>query len=343
MPQPKIALFGATGGCTLACLVLALKAGYTCRALARTPQTLQTLLEQNGISPSTQSAHLTIIHGNATDAAAVRRTIVLAGNDDSTAAPDAVDLIISGVGGKPTLGLSGLHLDPPDVCADTARCILQVCREVYAAPAAAAGGGRKPVLVVLSTTGIAAPAKRDVPLAMVPLYWLVLEAPHADKKVMEAVVRGELEGADGENEDEGARRGIRAAVIVRPSLLTDGEALGAEKVRVGSEDEPAVGYTISRRDVGAWVFREVVEGLEGVREGCRIVSPELGGVEDPRLVVLQVLDVRGEEGCGCELDLRGHGVGPEMLADDGGFGVEHAEGCGAVGLFALERVGEGPK
>lgn len=64
-------------------------------------------------------------------------------------------------------------------------------------------------------------------------------------------------------------RAIADFVIVRPSLLKDGKRLGAEKVRVGEEGEgimaPAVGYTISREDVGGWVFENVV--AKGEEEG----------------------------------------------------------------------------
>lgn len=52
---------------------------------------------------------------------------------------------------------------------------------------------------------------------------------------------------------------IRGVVIVRSSLLTDGPALGKATVRVGSERKPAIGYTISREDVGQWVFENVIQ------------------------------------------------------------------------------------
>lgn len=52
-------------------------------------------------------------------------------------------------------------------------------------------------------------------------------------------------------------------VIVRPSLLTNGKALGGTKIRVGTEERPAVGYTISREDVGRWVFENLVRGDQG--------------------------------------------------------------------------------
>ena len=79
----------------------------------------------------------------------------------------------------------------------------------------------------------------------------MLAKPHVDKKAMETMA-GEAVGK-GEKSVEGG------VVIVKPSLLTDGVELGTSVVRVGVEAKPAVGYTISRRDVGRWIFEEIVE------------------------------------------------------------------------------------
>ena len=61
--------------------------------------------------------------------------------------------------------------------------------------------------------------------------------------------------------EEAERTGVvRAFTAVRPTLLTNGEARGVEKLRVGTEEEPAIGYTISREDVGMWMFEELMKG-----------------------------------------------------------------------------------
>ena len=59
-------------------------------------------------------------------------------------------------------------------------------------------------------------------------------------------------------------------VIVRPSLLTNGKAHGGAKIRVGTEEQPAVGYTISREDVGLWMFEILVQG-----DGARYVGQKV--------------------------------------------------------------------
>ena len=84
---------------------------------------------------------------------------------------------------------------------------------------------------------------------MIPLYHWILAVPHADKKKMEDLVV-----ASG-----------RKFVLVRPSLLFDGEAKGLDHVKTGieipgnkEEGKHAVGYTIRREDVGKWIFEECV-------------------------------------------------------------------------------------
>ena len=60
-------------------------------------------------------------------------------------------------------------------------------------------------------------------------------------------------------------------VIVRPSALTNGKAAqGNEKVRVGTEEKPAVGYLISREEVGLWIFEELVKGDGGGYVGQKV-------------------------------------------------------------------------
>lgn len=109
----------------------------------------------------------------------------------------------------------------------------------------------KPLILVLSSTGISA-GPRDVPLAFYPLYKLLLASPHNDKSNMEKTLTDAM-AVDPTN------TWIRGVVIVRASFLTNGPALGRVQVRVGSEMSPAVGYTISREDVGQWVFENFIQ------------------------------------------------------------------------------------
>ncbi|RAK95974.1 NAD(P)-dependent oxidoreductase [Aspergillus ibericus CBS 121593] len=230
--QLTVAFFGATGGCVKACLVLALQAGYHCTALARTPSKLQDLLLKNKVSESTIVNYLTITEGNVTDLNAVQQTLNANGRP--------VDLIISGIGGKPRFDRGFKPtLDNPTVCQDATRTIL----------AAAQSCPRKPRLVVISTTGLS--NKRDVPVMMMPLYHWLLKVPHEDKQVMENQIVAEVQKPV-------AERAIDNYLIIRPSFLVDGDGDGLAKLKIGSDTKPAIGYAICRCDVGLWIFEHAI-------------------------------------------------------------------------------------
>ena len=110
-----------------------------------------------------------------------------------------------------------------------------------------------PLLTAISTTGIS--DTRDIPLAMLPLYHWMLRVPHSDKKIMEDRI---LEAQ--------SMKVIKDFVLVRPSLLVDGPKQGLSKIKSGWEGKAsnqkgrgaAVGYSISREDVGGFVFEEII-------------------------------------------------------------------------------------
>ena len=81
---------------------------------------------------------------------------------------------------------------------------------------------------------------------MVPLYKILLKIPHDDKKSMEDRL---IESQE-------------SYTIVHPSFFIDGKSIN--EVRVGIEDpksgreSEAIGYTISREDVGKWIAENLV-------------------------------------------------------------------------------------
>ncbi|CCF39228.1 hypothetical protein CH063_10109 [Colletotrichum higginsianum] len=85
------------------------------------------------------------------------------------------------------------------------------------------------------------------------MYHILLRVPHADKRAAERVVTASCEDF----------------TFVRPAFLSDG-AVPDRAVRVGVEDpekgveSKAVGYGISREDVGRWIFENVL------RDGGRV-------------------------------------------------------------------------
>ncbi|KAI9739148.1 MAG: hypothetical protein M1834_007361 [Cirrosporium novae-zelandiae] len=235
--MPTLAFFGATGGCAKACLVHALSAGYDTIALARTPSKLTALLRESGVKEEDLDNHLTIVDGNVKDTEAVKRALVLNGK--------VVDIIISGIGSTPKLQFSlfrPVTLHDPTVCNDAVCTILSALSELKCST--------KPLFAMLSTTGITT-GPRDVPILYLPIYhWLAV--PHEDKRLAENVLSHHAHKPEQE-------RIIKGYVSIRPTLLADGDSLGIEKVKVGLDDKPALGYRIRRNDVGLWIFEELLK------------------------------------------------------------------------------------
>jgi hypothetical protein len=242
-----ISFFGATGGCTNAALVHTLNAGIHVRALARTPSKLTDMLLAQGITQTTLDSQLTIVKGDIASIPAIKSVLL---SQDFTIASQ----IMSGVGGTPQLRWNlkrPVTIDNPEICATTTKNIVQALREIYAEyPSTAA---HKPSIVVISTTGVS-DIKEDVPFGFQTMYHVALADPHKDKKVMEKIITENATGTDAV---------FRGAIAVRPSLLTGDQNVkggkGWQKLRVGQEDKPAIGYTIHKADVGEWIFEETIK------------------------------------------------------------------------------------
>ncbi len=249
-PKPTIAFFGATGGCAHSCLVHTLKAGYNVSALARTPSKLTSQLLADGLTQEILDQHLVITQGNSKDVAAVKRT--LCPDKDG----NIVSKIVSGIGGTPKLTLNPLRplsISDPTICEQSAITLIQALRELQSTHK----GSSKPLISFVSTTGVARPGKpRDVPIAFLFLYHYLIAVPHIDKRKLEELISQNVA------ETDESKRVFRDLVGVRASLLLGGVTSkggkGLDKVRAGTEDKPAVGYTITRADVGEWLFENTV-------------------------------------------------------------------------------------
>jgi hypothetical protein len=227
--------------------------------VVRTPSKLVTLLTtDHAIPASTIETNLTIIQGNAKNTSDVSRTLI-----SPTNKLHVVDIIYSSIGGYPTFQLS---LTAPFVLADPTLCTsgMHAIFSALSTLSLTTTTGRKPLLIALSSTGVNGKA-RDIPWVYYPLYHVLAAQPHADKRGMEELVLG----------DEGEH--VRDFVIIRPTALVDGVkgvhkvrsgwewGLQVEKREKGKEAGPAIGWMVGRKDVGAWIFANVVEdgGWEG--------------------------------------------------------------------------------
>ncbi|KAF2730515.1 hypothetical protein EJ04DRAFT_515233 [Polyplosphaeria fusca] len=180
-----------------------------------------------------------------------------------------VDIIHTSIGAYPRFQFSIFQpfpLTDPTICESGMAALFSAIDQLSTEGTTGNRVGQKPLLITISAT-----ASRNLwhslplPLFTAPLYAWLLSSPQTDKLKME-----ELLCADG-----GAH--LRSFVIIRPAILTDGVERGIESVRVGWEwgvDDvgrdnmgpgPAKGWTIGRRDLGAWVFKKVL--VEGGWEG----------------------------------------------------------------------------
>lgn len=215
-----VAFMGASGGVGLAALKNTLAAGYQCIALCRTPATLTALL------PTESNPNLRVIQGNAHDIATVSQLIRKTDGN-------LVDTIVSTIGAKPTMSMQ-MFDDMATVCQKGMVTLLEAITQLREA-----GASGKPHIIVCGTTGMSR-FGRDIPLAQVPLYKVLLATPHADKTVMEDKLT-----ASGEE-----------FTIVRCGWLLNGEK--DRPIRVGIEDPKKgievkeIGYAISREDAGKW-------------------------------------------------------------------------------------------
>jgi nucleoside-diphosphate-sugar epimerase len=238
LPSKTVAIFGATGGTGLAVLKLCLEAGNAVNVLARSPSKLSHL--------SSQYPNVHVIQGDIRDLLAIKSALTLNNK--------IVDIVVSSIGMAFKGGLS-FRWNDESICEDAANTILHALSELEAeGKSSSLTGG--PEMVLLSTTGISEKS-RDIPIAMIPLYRWMLHVPHEDKKNMEKLM----------HHGEGKARNW---VLVRPSFLVDGGSKGLEKIRVSTEtpgasakeqekESVAIGYTISREDVGLWIFEECVK------------------------------------------------------------------------------------
>lgn len=218
--------------------------------MVRNPDKLLNLL-----SLSEAPSNLNIIHGDINDIASVKRALL-------TSDGRLVDMVLSCIGTVPDISLTGGFnlFGKIEICQIGTRNIVTALSDIRhkgeGGDKHTMGGQRakKPLLVVLSTTGITS-ASRDIPLLMVPFYHYVIAAPHEDKRAMEDYLKSSAVSSS------------QPWIAIRPSLLLGdgkGEHTGT-KVRVGTErdgkhEELAVGYTIKREDVAYWIFQEIING-----------------------------------------------------------------------------------
>lgn len=257
--QPKSILFiSATGGIALATLKRCLAApvgSLTITVLARSPTRLQALLSPTELS----SPSLRIVEGNAHSVSDI--VSVLTHPSDAT---KLVDIILTGIGAKPDL--KKMSVDDPHVCEKGMKSLMDALTQVTSTSTTLSP--TKPYIIAVSAAG-ASTLVREYPVALYPVHALLLKGAIKDKRAMERMLA----------ESEGEKW-----TVIRPSMLTDKPVVGLDKVRVSTEDlrnkkvegeGVVVGYTVSREDVGGWIFERLImaseESERGTFEGRAVV------------------------------------------------------------------------
>lgn len=278
-----IAFFGATGGCTSACLAHTLRNGYNAIALVRTPSKLTTqLLEQPGLTQDHLDKQLRIIQGDATDVEAVMQTLIV--TEDSTRTK-LVSTIISGLGGAPTMSftrpiscckttlrvptLPYASLPNPNITEQGTRTLLRALERIAAErfPSFQDYAAVAPRVTIISGTAIKN-GLSDVPVLLHFAYHTLLPVPRADKRKMEKLLDAEVA------KKESVLCG--GLILIRPSLLMGdhrivaaGQDSGLGKMRVGTDEAPEIGYSIPKALVGEWIYEDLIKenGDEWVGKG----------------------------------------------------------------------------
>lgn len=224
------------------------------------------------------------------DIEAVMKTIMVSETgSEKSAQPTLANMIISGIGGTGTMAftkpspcgkmtmrvptLPHIEIPNPHITEQFTTTLLAALGRIaerfdsYADYAAVA-----PRVMVISGTGIKE-GVNDVPYLFKKMYDMLLPIPHEDKRQMERLL--EMERVQRQSLLVGG------LIIVRPSFMEGDHKIPApgvddryEKLRVGTEKKPAVGYMIPRAWVGRWMFEEVVKtgGDKWVGEGAILTA-----------------------------------------------------------------------
>ncbi|MCJ1478099.1 hypothetical protein MMC13_006774 [Lambiella insularis] len=187
------------------------------------------MLATKGISEGLMSSNLQITKGDIADLSTIKAVLTPNGT--------MVDMVISGLGSTPSLKTT------PDwtVCERGVKAIIDALAELNPT--------KPPFATFISTTGISK-GPRDVPYLFGPLYHIALASPHKDKRAMEEAI---LQAATSPPNGKSVMSGY---TIVRASLLID--MFDGGKIKVGTQEKPRIGYSISRNGVGKWIFDDVI-------------------------------------------------------------------------------------
>ncbi|KAF8522167.1 hypothetical protein BU17DRAFT_45099 [Hysterangium stoloniferum] len=234
--------------------------GHTVTFLLRNPSVFD---EDPTIQKFVNDGHAKLIKGDATVKSDIQKAF------DEARSNGQLDAVIFSVGGTPSFSAfsitKGFVLTPPNLCSFSLYNVLACFPEdIPTVP--------QPKLIVISSNGLTKTSHNALPLVLKPIFSYALHSPHADKLVMERALfhaanwtwsekdpndLTDFLGSDWQ-ENLGGPGYLKEVVVVRPTLLTDGDAKPAKGVyKTSIEEFRHNAYSIPRKEVAHFI----VEGL----------------------------------------------------------------------------------
>lgn len=275
----EYAIIFSSGRCSRILTICCTEQGATVTFLLRNVSCFD---KDETIHPYIVSGHARLVQGDALKEADVQKAWAASAEGSEHGIPNVV---LFSVGGTPKFSITGgAIIDPPDLCT-RAMLALMPCfpKDASTQP--------QPKLILISSTGLSKSAHNALPLAMKPMYAYLLRSPHKDKLGMERVVHYAAHGwvwpkedgeplvtilppgwkskLDGERAEDGGF--LTDVVVVRPSMLTDGDCKAdkkGDKAYRAEEKEVASGYTVSRRDVAHFIVEKCLPRWEKWNGKC---------------------------------------------------------------------------
>ncbi|KAL0942593.1 uncharacterized protein CTRU02_200479 [Colletotrichum truncatum] len=254
-----VAFFGVTGGAVFNCLKQALlDESIHCYVLVRDTDKLKNLLRNSmGDPPYAFSHRLLVVKGDIVDIDVVVSTLFPARRTW-----DPVDVIVYGVSGfKLDINTEGNSITDAEICTYGVDIIEEATLKGYESYHYGIPY-HYPRFVAIGTLGIGA-AFRNTSSAQIealkPSYdWFIESGAYEDKILMEEIIsHRDFQGL------------FRNTLIVRPGFLTNNAPFGLNSIRVGTRNIPPLGYTISRDNLGCWLYQH---GILGNMTGVILVT-----------------------------------------------------------------------
>ncbi|WVQ96634.1 hypothetical protein IAU59_003739 [Kwoniella sp. CBS 9459] len=260
-----VVLLGASKGCGYQVLQSLLSSSsaekWSTTLLLRKPE----LLEQDAaISPYIREGRVRIVKGDATSEADLRECLE----------GERVDLIVSSIGATPSLTLTGIKIDQPELCTKGAVALLHVLQDMHSRQSQVP----LPRVIVVGSMGVGDHHK-EIPFAMRALYSWLLAKPHQDKLALEYLLRRASTVFPTPTSSEAIPpetwlpkstiEGIRSdflpqVTILRPAMFgSDGPARPVDQMKTG---EHAQVYMIKRSEVARFIAEDCINKGEWINK-----------------------------------------------------------------------------